>query len=169
MLWRIRKSFTCLDKHTLPALYKALVRPRMEYAVQAWSPQLRKDILKLEKVQRRATKLIPDIANLPYEVRLKRLNLTTLEDRRERGDMIEVFKILKGIDKIQNDFLELDTNPRTRGHALKLKKTRHRTQKRMMFFSSRIVNKWNELPDWVIESTNTMTFKNRYDKFIASK
>ena len=50
MLWRIRKTFTCLDEHTVPALYKALVRPRMEYAVQAWSPQLRKDVIRLEKV-----------------------------------------------------------------------------------------------------------------------
>ena len=54
MLGRIRRTFTCLDQQTLPALYKALFRPRLEYAVQAWSPQLKKDILKLERVQRRA-------------------------------------------------------------------------------------------------------------------
>ena len=65
MLWRIRKSFTCLDQQTLPALYKALVRPRMDYAVQAWSPTPKKDITKLEKVQRRATKLIPSLALAP--------------------------------------------------------------------------------------------------------
>ena len=169
MLWRIRKAFTCLDEHTLPPLYKALVRPRMEYAVQAWSPKLKKDIIKLERVQRRATKLIPSIANLTYEERLRRLNLTTLEDRRRRGDMIEVFKILKGLDRIQDNFLELDENPRTRGNTLKLKKTRHRTQKRMMFFSSRVINSWNELPEWVVQSNNVPTFKNRYDKFISNK
>ena len=167
MIWRIRKTFTCLDEHTLPALYKALVRPRMEFAVQAWSPHLRKDINQLEKVQRRATKLIPSLASLPYEARLKKLNLTTLEDRRQRGDMIEAFKILKGIDKIQDKFLELDTDPRTRGHIFKLKKLRHNTQKRMMFFNSRIVNKWNELPDWVVQATTVTAFKNRYDKFIS--
>ena len=104
MLWKIRKSFTCLDEQTLPALYKALVRPHMEYAVQAWSPMLKKDISKLEKVQRRATKLIPSMANLTYEERLAKIKLTTLKDRRHRGDMIEVFKILKGIDKVQDNF-----------------------------------------------------------------
>ena len=115
------------------------------------------------------SKLIPSIANLTYEERLRRLNLTTLEDRRRRGDMIEVFKILKGLDRIQDNFLELDENPRTRGNTLKLKKTRHRTQKRMMFFSSRVINSWNELPEWVVQSNNVPTFKNRYDKFISNK
>ena len=121
MLWMIRKAF-CLDEITFPSLYKALVRPRMEHAVQAWSPYLRKDIDRLEKVQRRGTKLIPSLAALTYEERLKRLNLTSLEDRRRRGDMIETFKILKGIDKIEDNFLERDKNPRTRGNALKLTK-----------------------------------------------
>ena len=166
MLWRIRKTFTCLDEHTVPLLYKALVRPRMEYAVQAWSPQLRKDIIRLEKVQRRATRMIPGLASMTYEDRLKKLNLTTLEDRRHRGDMIEVFKILNGIDKIQENFLELDGKPRTRGHMLKLKKLRHRTQKRTMFFTARIVNKWNELPAWVVQAKTISSFKIRYDKFV---
>ena len=169
LLWRIQRTFTCLDEETLPALYKALVRPRLEFAVQAWSPSLKKDIAKLEKVQRRATKLIPSIASLPYEERLKKLDMPTLEDRRHRGDMIEVFKILKGIDKVQEGFLELDTNPRTRGNTLKLKKLRHRTQKRTMFFSSRVVNEWNKLPDWVIQSKTVMSFKKQFDKCIAGK
>ena len=167
MLWRIRKTFTCLDEHTVPALYKVLVRPRLEYAVQAWAPQLRKDIIRLEKVQRRATKMIPGLASMSYEERLERLNLTALEERRHRGDMIEVYKILSGIDKIQDNFLELDANRRTRGHMLKLKKLRHRTQKRTMFFTARIVNKWNELPDWVVQAKTVSSFKNQYDKFIS--
>ena len=169
MLWMIRKAFTCLDEKTFPPLYKALVRPRMEHAVQAWSPYLRKDIDRLERVQRRGTKLIPSLAALTYEERLKRLNLTSLEDRRRRGDMIETFKILKGIDKIEDNFLERDKNPRTRGNALKLTKTHHRTQRRLMFFSSRIVNHWNELPDWVVQSPSTTAFKNRYDKYISKQ
>ena len=100
MLGRIRRTFTCLNAETLPPLYKALVRPRMEFAIQAWSPYL-KDIQKLEKVQRRATKLVPSLAHLPYEDRLKALGLTTLEQRKIRGDIIETFKILKGYDKVR--------------------------------------------------------------------
>ena len=172
MLGRIRKTFTCLDSHTLPALYKALVRPRLEYAVQAWSPQLRKDILKLERVQRRATKIVPNLSHLSYEDRLQNLKLTTLEERRHRGDMIEVFKILKGYDKVQvENFLEIEQagiNRRTRGHSMKLKKHQHRTHKRTMFFSARVVNKWNELPDWVVESLTISSFKRNYDKFVSN-
>ena len=104
---------------------------------------------------------------MPYEERLKKLNLTTLEDRRHRGDVIEAFKILSGIEKVHDNFLELDANSRTPGHTLKLKKRRDRTQKRAMFFTARIINKWNELPDWVVQAKTVSTFKNRHDKFIS--
>ena len=169
MLGRIKHTFTCLDKETLPALYKALVRPRMEFAIQAWSPYLRKDIVKLEKVQRRATKLVPDIAHLSYEDRLVQLNMTTLEKRRERGDMIEVFKILNGLDKIitEGNFLrpeEIRNRQRTRGHKMKLFKPQHRTWKRNQFFSSRVVNSWNKLPDKVVNSRTVNAFKHNYDQ-----
>lgn len=99
----------CLNFHTVPALCKALVRLKMELAVQAWSPYLKKDINKLEKAQRHAKKLIPCLSHLSYEEILDQLNLTTLEERRSRGDMITVFKILNGFDRISENFLELDT------------------------------------------------------------
>ena len=171
MLGRIKRTFTCLDKETLPALYKALVRPRMEYAIQAWCPYLKKDIAKLERVQRRATKLIPDIAHLSYQDRLDHLTLTTLEKRRERGDMLEVFKILKGLDKVvsEGNFLQLETSrhtQRTRGHSLKLIKPQHRTWKRNQFLSSRVVNAWNRLPEKVISSKNVNAFKHNYDQHL---
>ena len=110
--------------------------------------------------------MIPGLPSMTYDDRLKKLNLTTLEDRRHRGDMIEVFKILSGIDKIQENFPELDRKPRTHGDMLKLKKPRHRTQKRTIFFTARIVNKWNELPAWVVQAKTISSFKNRYDKFV---
>ena len=75
----------------------------MEYAVQAWSPKLVRDIDKLEKVQRRATKLVPEIRDLPYEVRLRELGLPSLLERRVRGDMIEVFKIVNGFENIDSE------------------------------------------------------------------
>ena len=140
MLGRICRAFTCLDFYTVPALYKAFVRPKMELAVQAWSPYLKKDIDKLAKVQRHATKLIPCLSHLSYEERLEKLNLTTLEESRPRGDMITVFKILNGFDKISENFLELDIGAKgtkTRGHSSKLKKHHHQTFKRQMFLSSK--------------------------------
>jgi len=75
-------------------VYKTYVRPHLEYCIQAWSPSLRKDIDCLENVQRRATKMVFGLKKLSYEQRLRRLNLTTLEERRKRGDLIEMYKLL---------------------------------------------------------------------------
>lgn len=145
MLGRIRNSFTFMDSDMLLALYKTLVRPHMEYCIQAWSPYLRKDIDTLEKVQRRATKLVPALRDLPYEERLETLGLTTLENRRVRGDMLETYKILNGYENVDyTQFFQLAPkhgNITTRGHSLKLQKIRYRTQKRGNFFDARIVNK----------------------------
>ena len=83
-------------------LYKAIVRPHLEYCIQAWNPYLRKDVDMLEKIQRRATKLIPELRDLTYEERLKECGLTTLETRRLRWHPIEVFKILNGYENIDS-------------------------------------------------------------------
>ena len=96
----IRRHITCKSKDIVLKLYKALVRPKLEYCVQAWQPYLKRDIENLEKVQHRATKMIRECRGLNYEDRLKCTGLLTLERRRERGDLIEVFKLIKGFDKI---------------------------------------------------------------------
>ena len=73
-------------------LYKSLVRPHLDYCIQAWRPYLKKDIETLERVQRRVTRMVEGLKNLSYEDRLRKMNLTTLETRRTRADMIEVYK-----------------------------------------------------------------------------
>ena len=96
VLGMIRRNITHQENSLIVPLYKAILRPHLEYCIQVWSPYLRKDIDLLEKIQRRATKLIPGLRDLRYEERLKEYRLTTLETRRLRGDQIEVFKILNG-------------------------------------------------------------------------
>ena len=84
-----------LPKKSFNTLYKIYIWPHIEYCVQAWSPYYAKDIDMLEKTQHRATKLMPQLANLPYEERIQNLNMYSLYCRCERGDLIETFKILK--------------------------------------------------------------------------
>ena len=94
MLGMIKIGFACLDIPVFLNLYRVLVRPLLEYCVQVWSPHHVGEKKLLEGVQRRATKLVPELRHLPYEERLRKLKLTTLEDRRIRGDMIETYKLL---------------------------------------------------------------------------
>ena len=67
----IRKNITYKEISLIAPLFKAIVRPHLEYCIQAWSPDLRKDIDMLEEIQRRATKLIPGLIDLRNEERLK--------------------------------------------------------------------------------------------------
>ena len=96
----LQHTFKYWAEESLVTLFKVFVRPHLEYCIQACTPTLRIDIETLERVKRRATKLVPSLRNLPYEDRLKRLNLPALEERRRRGDLIETFKILKQHDQV---------------------------------------------------------------------
>ena len=114
----IRRQFKNMDKETFLILYKGFVPPHMEYAIQAWSPHFIKDIDCLEKVQRRSTSLIKGFKKYSYEDRLHMLGLTTLEKRRQRGDLIETYKILSGKERVNSeDFFHFSqTGYNLRGH-----------------------------------------------------
>ena len=154
----LQKTFRYLDEEGFPVLYNTYVRPHMEYCVQAWAPYY-KDIQILEKVQRRATRLI---RALPYRERLKKLGMLSLSQRRLRGDLIETFKIMKGIEGISIEKLfQVATEERTRGHNLKLFKPSMSKGLliRKNFFSIRVINSWNSLPQFVVDSLNVNQFK----------
>ena len=164
----IRRNITYKDKSLIVPLYKAIVRPHLEYCIQAWSPYLRKDIDMLEKIQRRATKLIPGLRDLRYEERLKECGLTTLETRRLRGDQIEVFKILNGYENIDsNIFFEIKEIKITRGHNYTLVKKQSRLDVRKYSFSQRTINVWNKLSTDCVHASRVNMFKNKIDKYLA--
>ncbi|MBN3305559.1 HARB1 nuclease, partial [Amia calva] len=139
------------------------------YCVQFWDPHLKKDIAALEAVQRRATRLIPDLKGMSYSERLRELNLFTLEQRRLCGDLIQVFKIMKGINHIKpEELFQISRDTLTQGHiwklgfdAFKMENTRH-------FFTQRVVTIWNRLPGDVAKAENLETFKNRLDRILGA-
>ena len=115
ILGLIRRTITYKEKQQIVPLYKAIVRPHLEYCIQAWRPYRKNDIDKVERIKRRATKIIPELRDLSYESRLLQCGLTTLETRRLRGDQIEVFKIVTGYEDVdRNMFFKLKEGSRTR-------------------------------------------------------
>ena len=157
-----RNQFTA---YVIP-LYKSIVRPHLEYCIQAWRPHLKKDIHKLERVQRRATKLIPELRILSYEDRVQQCKLTTLETRRVRGDQIEVFKITHGIEGLDSGmFFKYMTDNGTRGHRWALAKERCKLDIRKYAFSQRTINEWNRLPGECVNATSVNMFKNKIDNY----
>ena len=122
MISIIKLAFKFLGIHTLSTLYnKALVRPILEYCSVVWCPYYVRDIEVLEKVQRRFTRLLPNLRDLPYEERLSHLGLRTLKTRRLQFDLITVYKIIHGIMDIDPHlFFSFCPDSRTRGHKFKL-------------------------------------------------
>ena len=166
ILGYIKRQFSYRNKETVLSLYNSLVRPLLEYAVQFWSPTLRADIDRLERVQARATKLIPAIRGKGYARRLEDLGLFTLEQRRLRGQLIETFKILKGINNVDpSDFFVLCENP-TRNHGWKVVPPRFSTSHLQNFMLVKVCNVWNGLPVNVVNSLTVDTFKRRLDRIL---
>ena len=166
ILGLIRRNIAYRDKRLIIPLYMSLVRPHLEYCIQAWRPHMRKAIDKLERVQRRATRLISEISQLSYEERLQQCRLTTLETRRIRGDQIEVFKIMHGYEGLNKDmFFRIKNDSITRGHSLALVKSHSRLDIRKYTFSQRVVNDWNKLPEECINATSVNMFKNKIDQY----
>ena len=101
--------------------------------------------------------------------RLKSLHLTTLETRRLRGDLIEVFKILRNMEGTDSDLYFKLSSTGLRGHSLKLYKQEARLDVRKYFFSHRVVDIWNALPEWVIGSNNVENFKIKLDLYLHNR
>ena len=162
MLGLVRRSFKFVTQDVFLNLYKTLIRPLLEYCSCVWSPSTVAEIRLLEGVQRRATKMISDLKPFVYETRLKMLGLPTLEYRRKRADMIQIFRIFQGIDRYgaHLPFTQLNEN-RTRGHQFKIEKKRCHKTKRMRSFAFRVVDVWNKLPGEVVNTPSLNCFKSR--------
>ena len=162
---KIIKNFTFRSEDVLVPIFKSLVRPVLEYANTAWSPGLRKHIDEIEKIQKNYTRCIYKVKHLSYKERLKKLKLPSLEFRRFRGDLIQTFKILRNYyDKstVCSLFM-LNENQNLRGHKYKLKKTYYKKLQYKNFFTQRVVNHWNKLPEHIVEADSVNSFKSKID------
>ena len=169
MLGFINRNVSYKSKEVVIQLFNSYVRPYLEYCVQAWRPYHKHNINILEAVQRRATKLVPGLKHLSYSDRLKNLNMFSVERRFIRGDMIEIYKMLKGQVSLNfNEFFTLADDSRCRGHSYKIKKNYCRLDVRKNFFSQRVVKLWNDLPQEVLDSSSLNVFKGRLDGYMNS-
>ena len=150
----------------LRKIIMSYIRPKLEYAAVVWSPHWKKHVMKLEKVQRAATKWVPTLRDLSYEERLQKLNLPKLEERRIRGDMIMMYKCTMEKEHVDVEDLFTKGNTTLRGHSMKLLKRRGDKDVQKYSFPNRTIDLWNTLPEEVVCANSIHKFKEKYDTWL---
>ena len=158
VLASLSRSFVSRSPAIFLQLFKAFVRPHLEYASVVWSPYLVKDIKKLERVQRRATRRVYTVRKCSYSERLTALQLDSLDRRRLFADLLEIFKMKCNMSIDFNDFFTISSS-KTRCHAFKVHTQFCKHDFRKHFFSLRSTAVWNSLPPEVVECNSVKVFK----------
>ena len=178
VLGQISRAVSYRDKDTFLKLFRTYVRPHLEYCVQAWSPWTLGDKEILEKVQKRAFKMVTNFKGRTYEEQLAEAGMVTLEERRRRGDLIQVYRVMNGVDNVDpgiwfnmaevrngatatrqtQGFMNVQGSHWTRGEGgLEIRKN---------FWSQRVTDQWNNLPNEVKQAESLNIFKNGLDNLM---
>ena len=169
-LYQISKSFHYRDKDVFLNLYKRFVRPNLEFSTVAWCPWTNEDKANIESVQMKAVNMISGLTSNNYEGKLIELKLESLESRREMFDMVQVYKILHNIDKVDETtwFTRVDNShnrvTRLAADPYNLVKKRANNELYKNFFSRRVIDSWNNLPSDIKSARNIDIFKAMYKK-----
>ena len=173
-LGRMRKTFKFFNIKLFKILYPTFIRPYLEFATPVWNVLTKESIKKLEAVQRRATKMVIELRSMEYEERLEALGLTTLEDRRKRGDLIQIYKIINKMEVVDID-MGIGNNQRTAGggqtrrHGYQIEKEISvNYPMRNYSLPNRNATTWNILPSEVVAADTANIFKSRIDKHMRS-
>ena len=176
VLGQLSRGVTYRDKDCVMSLYQTYVRPHLEYAVTAWSPWTMGDKEILEAVQRRAVKMVTNLKGKGYHERLGELGLTTLEERRERGDLIQAYKVITGKEAVDlRTWFSLCSDreggrdTRSSSGLYNVERAEGRLEIRKNFWSIRVGEKWNQLPDMVKAAKSTNCFKNGLDNWVENQ
>ena len=158
---RIRRTFVSRSPKFLGEMYRQFVRPHMEYCIEVWNPKAQGDINKMERVQNKMTRMLNNGNRMTHDQRNSMLGISSHEQRRLRGDLINIYK------NIANpDLFTLRNNDRTRGHEKTLILPRCNTLIKKSSFGARSINEWNSLPNHVVMSENLNVFKRNIDKYM---
>ncbi|KFQ89672.1 hypothetical protein N337_00894, partial [Phoenicopterus ruber ruber] len=169
LLGCIQRRVISRSREVILLLYSALMRPHLEYCVQLWGPQHKKDMDLLERVQTRATKMIRGLEHLSYEDRLRELGLFSLEKRRLWEALLAAFQYLKGACKKAGEgLLARACSDGTRGNGFKVKEGRFRLDRRKKFFTMKVVRPWHRLPREVVGAPSLEVFQARLDGAVSN-
>ena len=171
VLGQMARSLTYRTSGTWLSLYRMYVRLHLEYCVQAWAPWTEADSELLEFVQKRAIRMTSGLSGATYEEKLKEVGMMSLAQRRVRGDMIEVWKLLNGYEKVDvSNILSLAGQHCERSLRSSvnfgLVQNPARLEIRRNFFTNRVVSPWNNLDPRVRHCETLDSFKASYDKIV---
>ena len=174
VLGQISRAVSYRDKGTFLKLFCTYVRPHLDYCSAAWCPWTQGDKDILENVQKRAIGMVTNFKGRTYEEKLAEAGMTTLEERRRRGDLIQAYRVLRGVDEVdpQTWFNPAQTRngataTRQNRGFLNVERGEATGEIRRNFWSQRVVDPWNSLPDSVKESASLDIFKNSIDNLSA--
>ena len=174
VLGQITRAFHFRDRITFIQLYKQYVRPHLEFASPAWSPWTQGDVEVLERVQKRAIKMVSGLNGRTYEERLRELKMLPLATRRIQLDLTQTFKIIKGHDAVDpSTWFSLVGEQsgrvtRATSHPLNIIRGAFNTEVRKNFFSNRVIDNWNALPADLKDSVTVNNFKSNLKEWLTN-